>query len=422
VSVRRPLNIVRASEGKPFFQLFDSALAVCRDDFDVAPDVIVFPCAKIKQVLPAPETLPREAWARVIDGRCLVVFDASTDGNVHTPDGSGRLHDYLASAGVSPQRAAYITQDRSWEKAYREHTRRFGLRQMRVAYYDYFLRSFFKDFETTGDVAYEKRYRLFAQRPVVRSRKYICLNQSPLAAKVLLLARLMKAGLFDAGYISFGGFDETRHSRAVSLKVMLGMIAELPGFGPIAGELMPYVYEMTRLEPMLLGEPKRVEGQPQHVKKQAADRQFDEYSDSFFTIVTETELNSRRISEKPLKSLVNFQPSIILGNPGSVAFTRELGFQSFDGYVDEAYDTQADPAARFEMVAAECLRLCALPDAELWRLEREWTDVLVHNARFGLKKLPTLYRDKFDLRLVEQLATMFEMDEPWLAPAEVEAA
>jgi hypothetical protein len=188
----------------------------------------------------------------------------------------------------------------------------------------------------------------------VRSRKYICLNLSPRAAKVLLLARLMKAGLFDAGYISFGGFDETKHSRAVSLKVMLGMIAELPGFGPIAGELMPYVYEMTRLEPMLLGEPKRVEGQPQHVKKQAADRQFDEYSDSFFTIVTETELNSRRISEKPLKSLVNFQPSIILGNPGSVAFTRELGFQSFDGYVDEAYDTRPirPPASKWSRPSA----------------------------------------------------------------------
>ena len=43
--------------------------------------MIVFPCAKVKQVLPDPRTLPREVWSRVIDGRCLVVFDASTDGN-----------------------------------------------------------------------------------------------------------------------------------------------------------------------------------------------------------------------------------------------------------------------------------------------------------------------------------------------------
>jgi hypothetical protein len=414
---------VRASEGKPFFQLFDPKLAICRDDFSVAPDVIVFPCAKIKQVLPAPETLPREAWRRVIDGRCLVVFDASTDGNVHTPDSSGRLHDYLGAAGVSPQRAAYITQDRSWERAYREHTRRFGLRQMRVAYYDYFLRSFFKDFETTGDEAFDRRFRLFSERPVERSRKYICLNLSPRAAKVLLLAKLMQAGLFDAGYISFGGFDPNKHSRAEPLKVMLGLIADLPGFGPIAGELMPYVYKMTKLEPMLLGEPKRTEGLPHHVKKQAADRQFDEYSDSYFTIVTETELTSRRISEKPLKSLVNFQPSIILGNPGSVAFTRQLGFQSFDGYFDEAYDDETDPAVRFQMVAAECLRLCALSDEALHRLEREWAEVLVHNARHGLRKLPSLYRGKFDRRTVEHLTSMFDMDGAEPAQAdETEAA
>jgi hypothetical protein len=411
---------VRASEGKPFFQLFDPKLAICRDDFAVAPDVIVFPCAKVKQVLPDPRTLPREVWSRVIDGRCLVVFDASTDGNIHTPDSSGRLHDYLGSAGVSPQRAVYITQDRSWERAYREHTRRFDLRQMRVAYYDYFLRSFFKDFETTGDEAFERRYRLFTERPAERSRKYICLNLSPRAAKVLLLARLMQAGVFDAGYISFGGFDPEKHSRAEPLKVMLGMIADLPGFGPIAGELMPYIYRMTRLEPMLLGEPKRMEGKPHHVKKQAADRQFDEYSDSFFTIVTETEMNSRRISEKPLKSLVNFQPSIILGNPGSVAFTHSIGFQSFDGYFDEAYDHEADAAKRFEMVAAECLRLCAMSDEELYRLEGEWAEVLVHNARHGLRKLPSLYRDKYDLRMVELLATMFDMDGS--EPAAVEAA
>jgi len=411
VSVLRPLNVVRASDGKPFFQLFDPKVAVCRDSFDVAPDVLVFPCAKIKQVLPPPQTLPREVWQRVIDGRCLVLFDAATDGNVHTPDASGRLHDYLASAGVMPDQAAYVTQDRSWAKAYRGHTRRFGLKPMRVAYYDYFLRFFFKAFEHTGEEVYDSRLRLFLKRPATRSRRYICLNLSPRAPKVLLLARLMQHGFFDDGHISFGGFDESKHSRAVSLKVMLGMIADLPGFGRIAGELMPYVYEMTKLEPMLLGETKRVEGQPQHIKKQAADQQFDEYSDSFFTIATDTEMHSRRVSEKALKNLVNFHPSIILGNEGSVAFNNALGFKSFDGYVDEAYDSEPDQAKRFDMVCAEMLRLCAMPQRELYRLEQAWSDVLIHNARFGLRKLPAIYRDKIDVKMAAQVASMFRMDE-----------
>ena len=410
VSVRRPLNVVKASEGKTFFALFDSKVAVCRETFDVAPDVMVFPCAKIKQVLPAPESLPREAWQRVADGRCLVAFDASTDGNIHTPGASGRLHDYLAAADVAPDQAVYITQDRSWPEHYGAHARRFGLRQMHVAHYDYFLRAFFKDFERDGEAVYAKREHLFRNRPQTRSRRYICLNLSPRAAKVLLLARLMQHGVFEDGHISFGGFDEKKHSRAVSLKVMLNLIGDLPGFGRIAGDLLPYVYEMTRLEPILLGEPKRVPGQPAHVKKQAADKQFDEYSDSFFTVVTETELNSRRISEKALKSLVNFQPSILLGNPGSVEFTRTLGFKSFDGYVDEAYDRELDHARRFEMVCDETLRLCGLPHAELWRLEQAWAEVLAYNARFGLCSLPAIYRDQIDVALVDQLSKLFQVD------------
>ena len=161
---------------------------------------------------------------------------------------------------------------------------------------------------------------------------------------------------------------------------------------------------------MLLGEPKRIAGQPAHVKKQAADKQFDEYSDSFFTVVTETELNSRRISEKALKSLVNFQPSILLGNPGSVEFTRTLGFKSFDGYVDEAYDHELDQAKRFEMVCDETLRLCRLPQDELWRLEQEWGEVLAYNARFGLCSLPAIYRDQIDVALIDDLVRLFQLD------------
>jgi hypothetical protein len=74
------------------------------------------------------------------------------------------------------------------------------------------------------------------------------------------------------------------------------------------------------------------------------------------------------------------------------------------------------------MVCEEALRLCALPQLALWRLEQAWAETLTFNARHGLKKMPVIYREVRDVRLVDQLVGMFALEDPTGLQAAIRAA
>jgi hypothetical protein len=130
-----------------------------------------------------------------------------------------------------------------------------------------------------------------------------------------------------------------------------------------------------------------------------------EYDDSWFSVVTETEMRPRptRITEKILKPLVNFQPLIVFGNPGSLKMVREYGFETFDNVIDESYDEELDPRRRFDHAYAELTRLCTMDEAGLARMEHAIEDRMTFNARWGLTRLSTDIRAERDRALVDAL-------------------
>lgn len=71
------------------------------------------------------------------------------------------------------------------------------------------------------------------------------------------------------------------------------------------------------------------------------DRYFnpDWYSKTSFSLVCETMVNSRLfVSEKSFKPLAFKHPFIINGTPGTLAYLRSLGFETFNHLIDETYD------------------------------------------------------------------------------------
>jgi len=110
------------------------------------------------------------------------------------------------------------------------------------------------------------------------------------------------------------------------------------------------------------------------------------------------------LTEKPLKALANFHPLLLMGSVGGLQILREYGFETFGSYVDESYDAEPDPVARFEMVHAEFIRLCGLTEQELYDRERALADVLRHNARRLMVELPRLFLNKLDPELLDVLA------------------
>jgi hypothetical protein len=111
------------------------------------------------------------------------------------------------------------------------------------------------------------------------------------------------------------------------------------------------------------------------------------YTDSYIHIVTETNFkNDIFPTEKIINPMVVLQPFILVGAPEYLKYIKELGFKTFDGFIDESYDNEYDDAKRFELICKEIKRLSEIPLEEIhnWYISI-LTPILEYNRNFALK-------------------------------------
>jgi hypothetical protein len=89
-------------------------------------------------------------------------------------------------------------------------------------------------------------------------------------------------------------------------------------------------------------------------------------NDSFWHIVTETVFyyDKLHLTEKIFKPIVMKQPFMLLGAPGNLAYLKSYGFKTFEGIIDESYDTIEDNDQRTEAVVGQLTWYCALTAEE----------------------------------------------------------
>ena len=85
-------------------------------------------------------------------------------------------------------------------------------------------------------------------------------------------------------------------------------------------------------------------------------------NDSLWHIVTETVFyyDKLHLTEKIFKPIVMKQPFMLLGAVGNLAYLKSYGFKTFEGIIDESYDTIQDNDLRTEAVVAQIAWYCAL--------------------------------------------------------------
>jgi hypothetical protein len=398
-----PVRVVVAGPGKQLFEKFGD-----RRVREVSPaealaagvELIVIPCGSSPFLeLPEPD-LPPELWAAAKG----VVFDASAEGREHKPQRTEVLHRMLEATGVDPDRVVYLTQERNYRAEYRAHCATVGLRPMAVLEHDYWIWRFAAQF-IDGAPLLRERLAEFRARATRRERRFVSLNFTPRPTKVLFLLSLIRDGLWDQGYISFGGFDRFEKAYGQDKAEFSRVMKRQPGFQDLARQLMPLLDTLDSYGQVVFGWVIR-DHRSNHIHKAPLlDRGVEEYNRSWFSVITETEMRGRpsRITEKPLKPLANFHPLISFGNPGSLEMIRELGFVTFEEMIDERYDLEPDPRRRFDMVYAEVKRLCALDEAELARLEAKIADKLEHNARWVLFDMPRVRKAQHDRALLDAI-------------------
>jgi hypothetical protein len=115
------------------------------------------------------------------------------------------------------------------------------------------------------------------------------------------------------------------------------------------------------------------------------------FLNSYINIVCETSCHSEYtfITEKTLRPIINLQPFLLFGNPFTLVELHNLGFKTFNKWIDEGYDTETDTNKRFELAYAEVKRLSEMDIDEIHELYYEMFDVLEHN----FNRLNSIYKN-----------------------------
>lgn len=79
------------------------------------------------------------------------------------------------------------------------------------------------------------------------------------------------------------------------------------------------------------------------------------YNDSYLNVVLETHMDVDQsggvfLSEKTFKPIKNSQPFVIFGAAGSLARLRDLGYRTFDGVIDNRYDSIINTTDRYACI------------------------------------------------------------------------
>ena len=108
-----------------------------------------------------------------------------------------------------------------------------------------------------------------------------------------------------------------------------------------------------------------------HDSNSSADYNNSDYAQIGIEIVLETLFDDDRLhlTEKTLRPIACGRPFMLMAPVGSLQYLREYGFRTFDGLIDETYDTISDPAQRLKAVVNEMSRIAKLDQTKklmLW--------------------------------------------------------
>lgn len=108
------------------------------------------------------------------------------------------------------------------------------------------------------------------------------------------------------------------------------------------------------------------------------------YNNAWYSVITEGFLNpiGTRLTEKTAKVLVSGRLFVYFGAPHDLARMRGLGFRTFDGIIDESYDTVKDDNCRWKLAWQQVEWLCGQDPS---KIQAASADIRKHNQSVFLK-------------------------------------
>lgn len=198
-------------------------------------------------------------------------------------------------------------------------------------------------------------------------KTYACLNKRIRPHRVWFYYYLYNSGLLNDGLVSMNEFDKHWYN--------------WEGKHFIEGELD----ECSSILPLLVYEtPNNVLDDNIYINR------FPEQvvKDTFFTVVSEAHCGdydkTMFLSEKTFKIIGCRHPFLIMGNKDSMSMMRKIGYKTFDGFIDEGFDT-LPTHERLKYILESIRKVTMVKDKIEWYKSME--DIIEYNYNTLIDKL-----------------------------------
>ena len=208
-----------------------------------------------------------------------------------------------------------------------------------------------------------------------RDKLYLNFNRRNRFHRLLVVVRLQKLGLLERGYVSLPDqFEGQTNERAIENEGIRFQVAPT-----MMRELLA---DYQQLSPLL---PLRVDVDEMRTNHAYTHPTWP-YLESWLSLVSESlffESTPGQIffSEKIWKPMMNYHPFLLIGDANSLAMLRQLGFRTFEPYINEVYDAVADHEKRLAMVLTELFRISQMPEKTRYDWFMGMRDILIHNFK-----------------------------------------
>ena len=91
--------------------------------------------------------------------------------------------------------------------------------------------------------------------------------------------------------------------------------------------------------------------------------------------------------------MIFMQPFILIGAQNDLKCLRKLGYKTFDGIIDETYDTIEDEIDRLSAAYKEIENIINKSDKELNQMYFDCYDILIHNYWHWVYRTNTMHID-----------------------------
>lgn len=325
--------------------------------------------------------LQRDAWKRIQDSGGYLLIDHIVESFFGRQDMVERLHDGLATAGLSPDRVVLLNGNLRSKECYDVLADQLGISERaHVLPYNgcYWLvnahnKAAGSDLARIEARAERARAMIGRDRP----KTFVTFNGKGRPHRTYVILRMIADGYKSQGFISLLGHETSDSPSAEQIARQIvrfpeadRLVPHIPGFI----ESLPLTIDISR-------ESSR-EGKKFKLTLPWASPDPDIYDQSYFSVVLDTcftDVGTLFHTPIAYKSFMNFSPFVYFGNSGGLAALRSIGFKSFSPFIDEGYDDIVDDNARMAAAYSEFERLASLDRAELNRgLESIWP-ALEHN-------------------------------------------